>query len=131
MSVAFLPDAAYRKEHCMNTNVWLVSMTGINILLDVCILVLPLSFIWTLQLSSKRKAGLGGIFMLGILYVNNNSLNLLYTYHMSDTAPLAQVLQGLTLSSGVTCSTSLVSPVPMLHPEEPLYGALFVVSYFL
>ena len=67
ISVAFLPDATYQKEHCMNSNVWLISMTSINILLDVCILVLPLFFIWTLQLSSSRKAGLGGIFMLGAL----------------------------------------------------------------
>lgn len=67
ISVAFLPDAAYQKEHCMSSNVWLISLTSTNILLDVCILVLPLSFIWTLQLSPRRKAGLGGIFMLGAL----------------------------------------------------------------
>ena len=67
ISVAFLPDAAYQKEHCIKTDIWLIPMTSTNILLDVCILVIPLFFIWTLQLSSRRKAGLGGIFMLGAL----------------------------------------------------------------
>ena len=62
---AFLLDTVYRKQHCVNICALLISVSVSNVLLEVLILILPLFFIWTLQLSSRRKAGLSGIFMLG------------------------------------------------------------------
>ena len=66
ISVAFLPDPIYQNHHCIK-KVWLIPMSFIDILLDVCILVLPLFFVWTLQLAAKRKVALSAIFMLGAL----------------------------------------------------------------
>lgn len=38
-----------------------------NIITDAAILVLPLPFIWTLQLRRSQKVALTGIFALGLL----------------------------------------------------------------
>ena len=55
--------------HCIDENAYYVSTSVFNVALDFWILVLPLSIVWTLQLSRRRKAGLIAIFLLGILYV--------------------------------------------------------------
>ena len=41
-----------------------------NIVLDMIILALPLSAVWQLQMSTPQKVGVGGIFLLGGLYVS-------------------------------------------------------------
>ena len=56
--------------HCIDENAYYVSTSVFNVALDFWILVLPLSIVWTLQLSRSRKAGLIAIFLLGILYVS-------------------------------------------------------------
>ena len=58
------------QSHCIDENAYYVSTSGLNVALDFWILVLPLSVVWTLQLSRSRKAGLIAIFLLGILYVS-------------------------------------------------------------
>lgn len=67
IGVAFVPDAVYQNHHCISTKAWFIPMSVFDVLLDAWILVLPLFFVWTLQLSARRKAGLSGIFMLGAL----------------------------------------------------------------
>ena len=57
------------RNHCIDENAYYVSTSVFNVALDFWILVLPLSIVWTLQLSRRRKAGLIAIFLLGILYV--------------------------------------------------------------
>ena len=50
-----------------NCDLWLISMTVLDMLLDLCILCMPLPIIRTLQISSKKKWSLVGIFSLGFL----------------------------------------------------------------
>lgn len=54
-------------EHCNDTNAYLIATSVINVILDFWILALPLSIVWTLQMSSKSKVSLSGIFLLGAL----------------------------------------------------------------
>lgn len=56
-------------NHCIDENAYYVSTSVFNVALDFWILMLPLTIIWTLQLSRRRKAGLVAIFLIGILYV--------------------------------------------------------------
>ena len=58
------------RDHCIDENAYYVSTSVVNVALDFWILVLPVSIVWTLQLSRRRKAGLIAIFLLGILYVS-------------------------------------------------------------
>ena len=57
------------RDYCINDNTYYISSSAINVALDFWILILPLSIVWTLQLSRKRKVGLTAIFLLGGLYV--------------------------------------------------------------
>lgn len=57
------------RHYCIDENAYYTSSSAVNVALDFWILVLPLSMVWTLQLSGKRKVGLSAIFLLGGLYV--------------------------------------------------------------
>jgi len=54
---------------CVDMTAWFIGTTVPNIIFDVGILVLPLPVIWHLQLSTPRRIGLTGVFLLGILCV--------------------------------------------------------------
>ena len=58
------------RQYCNDSNTYYVSTSVFNVALDFWILVLPLSIVWTLQLSGRRKIGLSAIFLLGGLYVS-------------------------------------------------------------
>ena len=57
------------RHDCINDNTYYISTSVFNVALDLWILLLPISIIWTLQLSARRKVGLSAIFLLGGLYV--------------------------------------------------------------
>ena len=65
------PDA---RRYCTNNNAYYVASSVFNVIIDFWILVLPISIVWTLQLSGRRKVGLSVIFLLGGLYVSCASL---------------------------------------------------------
>ena len=46
----------------------IVFTAGFNIISDVMILVLPLTRVWRLQMSTRRKLGLSLIFSTGLMY---------------------------------------------------------------
>ncbi|KAL9100716.1 MAG: hypothetical protein Q9163_003942 [Psora crenata] len=41
-----------------------------NLLLDVCVVILPMPVLWRLQMSMAKKVALTGIFGMGVVYVN-------------------------------------------------------------
>lgn len=45
-----------------------------NLLLDVCIVILPMPMLWRLQMSLGKKLALSGIFGMGIVYVADSFL---------------------------------------------------------
>ena len=58
------------RKYCIDDAAYYVSTSAFNVALDFWILVLPLSIVWTLQLSARRKVGLSVVFLLGGLYVS-------------------------------------------------------------
>lgn len=57
------------RQYCISNSAYYISTSAFNVALDIWILVLPLSIIWTLRVSGRRKIGLSAIFLLGSLYV--------------------------------------------------------------
>lgn len=55
--------------HCYQFSVVYVIGLVLNLVTDVAILVVPIPIIWGLQLNSKSKKALTGLFLLGGLYV--------------------------------------------------------------
>jgi hypothetical protein len=64
---------------CGNIVAEFISVGTINLLIDVCIIVLPMPVLWSLQLPTRKKIGLTAIFGIGALYVGKSSLNLQQT----------------------------------------------------
>lgn len=70
----FVVSAPDVRRYCIDNDVYYLSTSTFNIALDFWILVLPLSIVWSLQLSGRRKIGLSAIFLLGGLYVSCASI---------------------------------------------------------
>ena len=62
------------RQYCISNSAYYISTSAFNVALDIWILVLPLSIVWTLQLSGRRKVGLSAIFLLGSLYESRVTL---------------------------------------------------------
>jgi hypothetical protein len=54
-------------QHCGNLNMKFLLSSIFNLMLDLCILILPMPMLWTLQLDARKKAALTVVFGLGIL----------------------------------------------------------------
>jgi hypothetical protein len=63
--VMFMWDKSIKGGHCLNELVIWFTNAGINIALDLIILLLPLPTIPTLQISAGQKKGLIVMFSLG------------------------------------------------------------------
>jgi hypothetical protein len=62
-----LPPSQY---HCgVNDNKFFYGNAIPNIVTDIAMLMLPVPYIYTLQLRSGQKLALAGIFLVGLLYV--------------------------------------------------------------
>jgi len=53
--------------HCVNWDLAIVLTAVFNLVSDLCILLMPIAWIWRLQMSTGRKVGISAIFLLGIL----------------------------------------------------------------
>ena len=58
---------------CIDTNAAFVSLTVINMVNDIVVLVVPIPEIMQLQMSTKRKIAVCGVMLLGSLYVPSQS----------------------------------------------------------
>ena len=59
----------YPNSRCIDNNASLLGTAVTNVILDIAILVLPLSPIWNLALTIRQKVTLSAIFFVGALYV--------------------------------------------------------------
>lgn len=56
--------------YCFNFNIFWMAMGAVEVVIDTVILVLPVGMVLELQLPRRQKILLGGIFLLGGLYVS-------------------------------------------------------------
>ena len=72
--------------HCFDIKKFLIGTAVLNILTDIVLLLMPLPFVWSLQISRTQKLAVTTVFLIGALYVY----------------PIAVPFQILTYSSSVT-----------------------------
>ena len=53
------------KGSCLNPNAFFNSGLALNLLNDICIIVLPIPVIWRIQITRAEKIGLSSTFLLG------------------------------------------------------------------
>ena len=89
---------------CINFDAFNISLTALDLLFNVLILLLPHRVIWRLSLSTKQKVGVSFIFSVGIMYVTF----LIHTSHSTVDADKTNFyIQTLWLCCRATCSGSL------------------------
>jgi hypothetical protein len=54
-------------QHCGNLALKFLLSAIFNLVLDVCILVLPMPMLWTLHMNTRKKLAISFVFGLGIL----------------------------------------------------------------
>lgn len=64
---------------CLSLAGILIAGGVINIFSDFCVLALPLTSIWQLQMATRHKIGISAVFAVGLLYVQRQSIA-----HLSD-----------------------------------------------
>ena len=55
--------------HCIQTTNFYIILASLNLATDVAVLILPIPFVWHLQVRKSKKLSLSVIFLLGSLYV--------------------------------------------------------------
>ncbi|CAO1606195.1 hypothetical protein XANCAGTX0491_009696 [Xanthoria calcicola] len=58
-------DISVPRDQCFNLRTWLIATNVPNIVIDFGIICLPIPLVWKLKLSTERKIGLTGVFLLG------------------------------------------------------------------
>lgn len=92
---------------CINLSAFNISLTALDLLFNVLILLLPHRVIWRLSLSTKQKVGVSLIFSVGIMCVAFLLQSLQSTV---DADKVNLHVQTLCLCCRATCSSSLHEP---------------------
>lgn len=126
ISVAFVLDTVDQEQHCIGANAYLISTSVFNVLLNLWILGLPLSIIWTLQLSRRRKYGLSGIFLLGAFTIGASVARAYYLFNVDLLDITWSSVTPINWSS-VEISVGIISAcLPILQPVLAVLGRKFL-----
>lgn len=71
--LAYYWDRSIPKGYCTNDNLIGYSITSVNIVTDVIVLLMPLPWLWGLQVNLMKRLAIIGLFVLGSLYVLHRS----------------------------------------------------------
>ena len=63
--VAYYWNKKLPNGHCINLNTFAYGITGANFVTDILIWLLPIPWLWSLQMKLPRKLAVIGIFLLG------------------------------------------------------------------
>ncbi|MCJ1444917.1 MAG: hypothetical protein MMC23_005421 [Stictis urceolatum] len=95
------------KEHCINHNVFWMATGAVEVVLDTAILTLPIRMVLRLQLSSKRKAFVVFIFLLGAFVVITGLLRVIYAYVLGRRVPSytkAELWSAVHIGMAIVCA---------------------------
>lgn len=65
--LAFSWNTSIPGGHCGNLKKAWLAVAVANLLIDLAIVLLPLPVLWGLQMNTKRKLALSGIFSIGVM----------------------------------------------------------------
>ena len=65
--IPYFWDRTIKGGKCINENNFSYGTSAANILTDIAVLVLPIPWLWRLQMKTEKKVAIAGIFLLGSL----------------------------------------------------------------
>ncbi|KAI6879201.1 hypothetical protein KC360_g8103 [Hortaea werneckii] len=111
--VSKLWDPAVQGGRCMSAEKYWLSVAGLDIGLDVLVLVLPLPGIWGLRLPRRQKVGLVVVFLLGFFVCAVSVVRLLTVLLVSRSGDLVQsgvwniIWSAVEANVGIVCACLL------------------------
>ncbi|ETS85563.1 hypothetical protein PFICI_03588 [Pestalotiopsis fici W106-1] len=107
--------------HCVNTTDVAVVLAALNLITDMCILLLPQSIIWRLQLSRAKRAGVSLVFSIGILSMLTAAYRIYLTCRFTASRDIAYIFSeagvfGLfEMTTAILVLTAPSVPKPIHH----------------
>ncbi|TGJ81946.1 hypothetical protein E0Z10_g6816 [Xylaria hypoxylon] len=95
---------------CVNSKVIFVSSASINLVSDLCILILPQRIIWRLHTSKQKKIAVSSVFAIGV---------------MCETLPMILIVRGANEPPSSACLTAavrLAEGVVFLLSDDVVYN---------
>lgn len=56
------------RGHCIRTTNFYIALASLNLATDVAVLILPIPFIWQIQIRKSKKLSLSAVFLVGLMY---------------------------------------------------------------
>ncbi|KAI1755193.1 hypothetical protein F4782DRAFT_527917 [Xylaria castorea] len=78
---------------CIDNSAALISSSGINLVSDTTILILPLATIFKLQMSTKNRIQVGAVFAIGFLAITASVVRLYYTVKLTNSDDVTYVVE--------------------------------------
>ncbi|KAI1743158.1 hypothetical protein F4680DRAFT_409324 [Xylaria scruposa] len=78
---------------CIDNSAALISSSGINLVSDTAILILPLATIFKLQMSTKNRLQVGGVFAIGVFAITASAVRLYYTVKLTKSQDTTYVVE--------------------------------------
>lgn len=72
--LAYYWDRSIPNGYCVNDNLIGYSITGANIVTDLVVLVMPIPWLWGMNMTVPKRMAVVGLFILGSLYVHTPTL---------------------------------------------------------
>lgn len=66
---AYYWDRSIPNGHCVNDNLIGYTITAVNVATDLVVLVLPIPWLWGMNMTAPKRLAVVGLFILGSLYV--------------------------------------------------------------
>ncbi|KAI4162877.1 MAG: hypothetical protein LQ342_003594 [Letrouitia transgressa] len=119
--LAYYWDRSIPNGYCTNDNLIGYTITSVNIVTDVIVLLMPLPWLWGLQLNLTKRLAIIGLFVLGSLYFSESvcvagivRIPLLAHLALSDLS-WTGISVGIWVN--VECNIGIVSAcLPILRP---------------
>ncbi len=65
--ITYLWDKSVANGTCLNVIAAYLSVSGINLILDIVVVALPMPILWTLQMPKSKKLAISAVFGMGIM----------------------------------------------------------------
>ncbi|KAL8947284.1 MAG: hypothetical protein Q9222_006421, partial [Ikaeria aurantiellina] len=128
--LAYYWDRSIPGGHCVNDNLIGYAITSVNIVTDLVVLILPIPWLWGMNMAVPKRMAVVGLFILGsfVCIAGIVRIPLLSELHLSDIT-WTSISVGVWVN--VECNIGIVSAcLPILRPLFSTKYTSSPVSYF-
>lgn len=103
--------------HCLNSQANFVVTGGWNVFSDFSILTLPLSSIWNLKMSTRRKVQISAVFATGLFACVSSIIRLIYSVQLAQEADTTYIIGKVAMWSCAEMTTVILAGSLPVFPK--------------